>query len=737
MAISRRLPQLATEAVRRQFPGLNKGSICLNNGAGSLVYRGAIESITKTMSHPHMNLRGQDSTSMIDVKQRAAQYAKIASFVNADPDEIVLCHEAGITAWRSLAKSLGIVIKWWTPPTNKGKTTDPKLTLESLQPLLSPKTRLVCCGHVSNITGTIEPIKDIADLVHTIPGAMICVDGVAMAPHRPIDVKLLDVDFYVFSWYKVFGPHIAQIYARRRVQQRFLTSLNHYFFDANPLSVKLGLGNSCIELEHAVVPIINYLEDQVGWESIIGHEQAITTYLLEYLTSNPDLYTVYGSQSSDPNARVSLVSFSTNGLSSDRVAQEIHETSAFYDVLGRGDDGIIRASLVHYNTMDEMRAFTQTLDQAVRNLTHQEVRVSSAHGMSGPQAETSKMNGNSNGHADDQPIKKHYELSGCLDKYDSFKVGPVIGTEFPSANVAEWMRAENSDELIRELAITISQRGVVFFRAQKDFTNELQKELADRLGRLTGKPESSTLHIHPLHNFNPDEDKHINTITTDKQANPAEDLWKNRPSDIRNSWHTDAGYEPNPPDYSILKLVKLPETGGDTMWASSCEIYDKISPSYRKFLESLTATFSQTRLPRVAKEKGFELYTEPRGSPNNIGDSLTSSHPVVRTNPVTGWKSLFAVGNHAERINDVTSDESKRLLDWFLQLIVEEHDCQLRHQWKNPYDVAIWDNRTVYHTAIFDFAGFGARTGHRAVGIGERPYFDPMSKTRREALAGN
>ncbi|KAH6869172.1 pyridoxal phosphate-dependent transferase [Thelonectria olida] len=374
------------------------------------------------MSYPHMNLRGLDSKSRIDVKERAARFAKIASFMNADPDEIafgpsttgllrtltnslrpnlnadseiivsVLCHEAGITAWLALAKSLGISIKWWAPPMGAGDNRDPKLTLESLWPLLSPKTRLVCCGHVSNITGTIEPVKDIADLVHTIPGAMVCVDGVALAPHRPIDVKALDVDFYVFSWYKVFGPHIAQIYARRRVQQRYLTSLNHYFFDANALSVRLGLGNSCIELEHAVVPIINYLEDQLGWESIIAHEQAITGYLLEYLTANPDLYTVYGSQSSGPNARVSLVSFSANGLASDRVAQEIHETSTcrlisgdcwsprtVHDVLGRGDDGIIRASLVHYNTMDEMRTFTRTLDQAVRNLRHRDSRISTVH----------------------------------------------------------------------------------------------------------------------------------------------------------------------------------------------------------------------------------------------------------------------------------------------------------------------------------------------------------------------
>ncbi|KAL4728738.1 hypothetical protein ACLX1H_003137 [Fusarium chlamydosporum] len=378
------------------------------------------------MSHPNMNLRGLDSNSQVDVQKRGAQLAKIASFVNADPDEIgksfpgrqaytvidmldhaafgasttgllrtltnslgpnlnadseiivsTLCHEAGITAWLALAKSLGIVIKWWNPPTVKGQNTDPKLTLSTLRPLLSPKTRLVCCGHVSNITGTIEPIKDIADLVHTIPGAMVCVDGVAMAPHRPVDVKALDVDFYIFSWYKVFGPHLSQIYARRRVQQRFLTSLNHYFFEPTALSVKLGLGNHCIELEHAVVPIIRYLEDEIGWESIIAHEQAITGYLLDYLTANSDLFTVYGSQSSDPNTRVSLISFSANGLSSDRVAQEIHETSpcrlisgdcwsprTVYDILGRGDDGIMRASLVHYNTMDEMRAFTQTLEQA-------------------------------------------------------------------------------------------------------------------------------------------------------------------------------------------------------------------------------------------------------------------------------------------------------------------------------------------------------------------------------------
>ncbi|QRD85671.1 putative cysteine desulfurylase [Aspergillus flavus] len=427
MTVNKSLLHLDTQAVRRQFPGLEKGAVCLNNGSGALVYKGAIErycriavmterynaantsahSIVRTMSAPHMNLRGLDSKSMVDVKERTAQYAKLASFMNADPDEIgmlrtltnslrpnlntdseiivsVLCHEAGNTAWVALAQSLGISIKWWAPEGGIGNNRDPKLSLDTLRPLLSSKTRLVCCGHVSNITGTIEPIKEIAKLVHTIPEALICVDGVAWAPHRPIDVKDLDVDFYVFSWYKVFGPHIAQIYARRKVQKRYLTSLNHYFFDPTALHVRLGLGNSCLELEHAVTPIITHLVDHVGWDAIIAHEELITAEILGYLTANSDLYTVYGCATADAKARVSLISFSVKGLASDKVAEVIHETSNFriitgdcwsprtvHDVIGLPDYGILRTSLVHYNTVEEMRAFTQKLDQVVRSMKYE------------------------------------------------------------------------------------------------------------------------------------------------------------------------------------------------------------------------------------------------------------------------------------------------------------------------------------------------------------------------------
>lgn len=101
-----------------------------------------------------------------------------------------------------LAQARNFAVKWWTP-----SRSELKLTPENLRPLLSEKTKLVACTHASNLIGTIHDIKAIAEEVHTVSGAMLCVDGVAYAPHREVDVKELGVDFYAFSWYKVcFAP---------------------------------------------------------------------------------------------------------------------------------------------------------------------------------------------------------------------------------------------------------------------------------------------------------------------------------------------------------------------------------------------------------------------------------------------------------------------------------------------------------------------------------------------------
>lgn len=232
-------------------------------------------------------------------------------------------------------------------------------------------------GHVSNVLGSIHPVRAIADLVHTIPGAMLCVDGVAFAPHRQIDVKALDVDFYCFSWYKVFGPHLAQIYVRRSVQDRELSTLGHYFHDKHPLELKLTLGSPTYELEQSVVTIVRYL-NSIGWEKIIAHETKLQEVLLAYLRRKPNIFTIYGEPSSDPDLRVSLVTFRVNGRSSQEVADQLMNNSNFrviwgncyaprpvHDIIGLGDDGPIRVSFVHYNTLEEVRRFTAFLDDVV------------------------------------------------------------------------------------------------------------------------------------------------------------------------------------------------------------------------------------------------------------------------------------------------------------------------------------------------------------------------------------
>lgn len=168
-------------------------------------------------------------------------------------------------------------------------------------------------------------------------------------------------------------------------------------------------------------------------------------------------------------------------------------------------------------------------------------------------------------HAD--PHSDHREplqLSGALSAYESFDVTPIIGREFVSVDLVAWMRAPNSDELLRDLAITIAQRGVVFFRAQNNMTNDLQKELVQRLGVLSGKPAESTLHVHPVHNANAQGGDDEISLISSKQA---QRLYKDRarPSG-RIQWHSDITFEPVPSDFSLLRMTQLPRTGGGELY---------------------------------------------------------------------------------------------------------------------------------------------------------------------------
>ncbi|KAE8307630.1 hypothetical protein BDV41DRAFT_584360 [Aspergillus transmontanensis] len=307
--------------------------------------------------------------------------------------------------------------------------------------------------------------------------------------------------------------------------------------------------------------------------------------------------------------------------------------------------------------------------------------------------------------------------TGSLDGFKPTMLTPVIGNEFVkgTANIVEdILHAPNADQRIRDLAVMIAERGVVFFRAQNNLTNDLQKELITKMGKLTVHPPDHGLHTHPIYMSDrefSDRDAEISTIDSAALKKPA------------------------PADFTSLRLTKLPETGGDTLWASGYEMYDRISTPYRTFLETLTATHVADGFHRASAAEKFDLYEKPRGPPLNVDVDLGAEHPIVRTNPITGWKSIYAVGFPVlKKVNGLTVRESENMFNYFHDLITYGHDLQVRFKWHEIGDIAIWDNRSTFHCATFDFDGFGDRTGNRAVGVGEVPYFDPTSKSRREDM---
>ncbi|RDB21778.1 Alpha-ketoglutarate-dependent taurine dioxygenase [Hypsizygus marmoreus] len=319
---------------------------------------------------------------------------------------------------------------------------------------------------------------------------------------------------------------------------------------------------------------------------------------------------------------------------------------------------------------------------------------------------------------------------GSLSAFESYDNTTQIGTTFPdkSVQLSKLLNAPNSDELIKDLATLVSHRGVVFFTDQ-DLQIGQQKELGRRLGKLTGNPESSGLHVHPVSEDLPELGADVSVISSKGGiARPEARLTSTRAS---RGWHADITFEPVPSDYAILKMHTIPEVGGDTLWASGYEAYDRLSPAYQRFLEGLTAVHNADTFIEYVQRNGLKM-NDNRGSPENTGTSLTTIHPVIRTNPVTGFKALFVNREFTKRIVELSPEESDDVLR-FLQLhISENHDFQVRYRWRKN-DIAIWDNRSTFHTATTDY-GDVLRQGNRVVSIGEKPYFDPKSKSRRAVL---
>lgn len=327
-----------------------------------------------------------------------------------------------------------------------------------------------------------------------------------------------------------------------------------------------------------------------------------------------------------------------------------------------------------------------------------------------------QTNGVVNGHANDDGVPLRLstppvhtvplQLAGALDGYARREITPVIGTEFKDANLVDMLHAPNADMLLRDLAVLVSQRGFCVFRGQSNLSIADEKMLAHRLGQLTTRPYTSGLYIHPVNQMETAD----GTIDPEVMS-PSRDTKKKlyireggyskgseRNQSRADGWHTDGSFENVPPDYTLLHMVKVPAegSGGDTMFASAYEAYDLLSKPMKTFLEGLNAVF----MPWDHRPENIigHMWKGTRGAPENYGAHLRAVHPCVRTNPVTGWKGLYAFGHHLDEFEGLGDVENRMLKEYVQRLVTENHQLQARVRWEQD-DLVIWDNRAVYHVS--------------------------------------
>ena len=223
------------EAIRAEFPILKreingKPLVYLDSAASAQKPRAVIDAMVHAMEHSYSNVhRGLHTLANETTDAYEAARTSVARLLNAEPteivftkgateainlvaaglgaalkagDEIVLSemeHHANIVPWHFLRERLGVVLKF-APVTDDGR-----LDVEAFQALLTERTKVVALTHMSNVLGTVNPVADLVRMARAA-GALILIDGCQAAAHQPVDVKALDVDFYVFSGHKLYGP---------------------------------------------------------------------------------------------------------------------------------------------------------------------------------------------------------------------------------------------------------------------------------------------------------------------------------------------------------------------------------------------------------------------------------------------------------------------------------------------------------------------------------------------------
>jgi len=407
---------LDIDFVRSKFPAfedpLSKDWSFFENAGGSYVPKTVINQLNKFMTSTKVQPYAEYEMSKIAGDEMDRAINLFSKMINAKNNEILIGssttmnmyvlsnalkkfikpgdevivtnqdHEANIGAWRRLKES-GAIIKEWQMNKNSAE-----LQIEDFKKILSNKTKIVAVTHCSNIVGTFNNLKLISELAHE-KGAFVIGDGVSYAPHGFPNVKELGVDFYAFSLYKTYGPHLALLYGKEEILKN-LPNQNHEFLDGEyPYTLNPG-GPNHEELT-SLIGIYEYFNDLYKHhfnddeESILKkikkinilisqHEEEVGNIFLNHINSKKNIKLIGQKQISNKN-RAPTFSFTVD----DKTSKDISKILVSNKIATRNDnfyawrclkylgidtnDGVIRISMAHYNSKDDINNLINAINK--------------------------------------------------------------------------------------------------------------------------------------------------------------------------------------------------------------------------------------------------------------------------------------------------------------------------------------------------------------------------------------
>ena len=406
---------LDLDFVRSQYPVFQNSETAqwafFENAGGSYVPQQVIDRLNHFFKYTKVQPYGLFESSVAAGDAMEAAYCCVAELLNTEPDqltfgpsttmnfyvlaqafrpdlvpgdEIIVTnqdHEANIGCRRCLSE-FSVVVKEWQIDPQSGE-----LDIENLKDLISNRTRLVCFTLCSNIVGTMNDVSTINAIVHDA-GALSIADGVSFAPHQLVDIDKLGVDLYLFSTYKTFATHIGVMWGKKEVLAKLKTQ-GHYFNSdkphyrlnpAGPLHAEIaalaGIGDYFDTLYEKHFTDSNPSRHERGtkiFELFAEHEARLAKQLLDALQEMPRVR-IIGQHQAAVGRRAATISFIPREKTPSEIVKRLAENRIaarnghFYarrcvEALGQRDpeEGVIRVSLVHYNTDEEVKRLIDSL----------------------------------------------------------------------------------------------------------------------------------------------------------------------------------------------------------------------------------------------------------------------------------------------------------------------------------------------------------------------------------------